>query len=119
MRVLLRNCRTKMYYVGQSPHAGLNESGAGSWQALDFGNVRSAVKFTLEEDLPDMEIVLRYDSCDAEIALPVLHEWCLIDEVATLAGEQKGGARPPKANHEPSASQVHARRPGYVVGHRG
>ena len=29
-----------------------------------------------------MEIILRYDSFDGEIALPVLAEWCLFDERA-------------------------------------
>ena len=76
MRVLLRNCRTNLYY------AGLNPSGADHERALDFRNVSSAAKFTFEQSLPDMEIVLRYDSCAAEIPLPVLHEWCLFDERA-------------------------------------
>ena len=70
MRILLRNHLTGLYYVG------LNHMGREHERGLDFGNVRSAAKFTFEEKLPDMEIILRYDSCDGEIPLPVLAEWC-------------------------------------------
>ena len=76
MRVLLRARRTKLYY------AGLNGSGGEHERGLDFGNVRNATRFAFEEKLADMEIILRYDSCGAEIGLPVLAEWCLFDEQA-------------------------------------
>lgn len=76
MRILLRNHLTGLYYVG------LNHIGREHERGLDFGNVRSAAKFTFEEKLPDMEIILRYDSCDGEIPLPVLAEWCLFEERA-------------------------------------
>jgi hypothetical protein len=76
MRVLLRNRRTKLYYMG------LNQPGGDCQVALSFGNVGSAAKLTFEEKLPDMEIILRYDSCESEIALPVLAEWCLFEERA-------------------------------------
>jgi hypothetical protein len=76
MRVLLRSRRTKSYYIGP------NQSGADVARALDFANVRSAAKFTFEENLPDMEIILRYDSYNSEIPLPVLAEWCLFEERA-------------------------------------
>ena len=76
MRVLLRNRRTTLYYVG------LNQSGVEHQGALDFASVGSAAKFTFEEKLADMEIILRYDSCDGEISLPVLPEWCLFEERA-------------------------------------
>ncbi len=82
MRVLLRNRRTRHFYAAHSPSLRGNGSGAAKPQALDFGNVRNAAKFTLERRLPDMEIVLRYDSCEGEVALPVLPEWCLIGERA-------------------------------------
>jgi hypothetical protein len=76
MRVLLRSRRTKLYYFG------LRQMGAAHERALDFGNVPGAAKFSFEEKLPDMEIILRYDSCDGEIPLPVLPEWCLFGERA-------------------------------------
>jgi hypothetical protein len=76
MRVLLRSSRTRRYYIG------LNQSSAQHEGALDFGNVARATKFTLEEKLAGMEIILRYDSCDGQISLPVLAEWCLFDERA-------------------------------------
>ena len=80
MRVLLRNRRTTRYYVGP------NEPGTGQERAVDFGNVGSAARFTLEEKLPDMEIILRYDLCDSEISLPVLAEWFLSEERALRSG---------------------------------
>jgi hypothetical protein len=76
MRVLLRSSRTRRYYIG------LNQSSAQHEEALDFGNVGSAAKFTFEERLADMEIILRYDLCDGQISLPVLAEWCLFEERA-------------------------------------
>lgn len=76
MRVLLRNRRTRLYYVA------LNQWGVEHERALDFGNVASAARFTFEEKLPEMEIILRYDACDGEIQLPVLPEWCLFEERA-------------------------------------
>ena len=82
MRVLLRNRRTRRYYVGHSPNNGSNDPPSADPHGLDFGTVPTAARFTLEEHLPDMEIVLSYDSCGCEIALPVLPEWCLFDERA-------------------------------------
>ena len=66
-----RSRRTKLYYLGPK------QLGAAHERALDFGNVSGAAKFSFKEKLPDMEIILRYDSCDGEIPLPVLPEWCL------------------------------------------
>jgi len=80
MHVFLRNRRTRLYYVARRPSAGRNQPPAANAEPLDFGTVRSAAKFSLEQRLPDMEIVLRYDSCAGEVALPVLPEWCLFDE---------------------------------------
>jgi hypothetical protein len=74
MRVLLRNKRTKLYYVGR------DRSGQSQTDALDFGQVSKATRFTLEQKLPDMEIVVRYDACQGEVPLPVLPEWCTLDE---------------------------------------
>jgi hypothetical protein len=54
----------------------------GHERALDFGNVHKATRFILEERLADMDIILRYDSCDGEVRLPVLPEWCLLEERA-------------------------------------
>ena len=76
MRVLLRSCRTRLYYIG------LNQCSARHEGALDFRNVGSAARFTFEEKLADMEIILHYDLCDGEISLPVLPEWCLFEERA-------------------------------------
>jgi hypothetical protein len=87
MKVLLRNRRTKLYYLGH------NQLGVKHEQAVDFGNIPRAATFTLQEELPDMEIVLRYESCDGEVPLPVLPDWGLLE---------KGALRPAK----PSAPTV-------------
>jgi hypothetical protein len=76
MRVLLRNRLTERYY------GGANRSDAEHEGAVDFGKVSNAARFAFSEKLPDMEIILHYDSCGAEIGLPVLAEWCLFDERA-------------------------------------
>jgi hypothetical protein len=89
MRVLLRSRRTKLYYIG------LNQSGLEHQGALDFGNVRNAARFTFEEKLPDMEIILRYDSCDSQIPLPVLAEWCLFEERALRPVTEPAPPPPP------------------------
>jgi hypothetical protein len=96
MRVLLRDRLTKRYY------AGLNQLNVHHDQALDFGNVPGAARFTLEEKLPDMEIILRYDSCDSEIPLPVLAEWCLFEERALRPAADPAV---PSAPFSPSASE--------------
>jgi hypothetical protein len=70
MRVLLRNKRTRLFYVGP------NLSGLKHEEARDFGDVPRAAKFTLEQKLPDVEIVLRYAVCPGEVPLPVLADWC-------------------------------------------
>jgi hypothetical protein len=57
---------------------------------VDFGNVSSAARHTFEEKLPDMEIILRYDSNGAEIGLSVLAEWCLLGERALRPAPEPG-----------------------------
>jgi hypothetical protein len=74
--MLLRNRRTRLYYVGS------RRPGVGLEQALDCGDVPGATKFALEQRLQDMEIVLRYDTRGGEVPLPVLPEWWLFDKQA-------------------------------------
>jgi hypothetical protein len=82
MRVLLRKRRTNLYYVGADQHTGIHHLAADHHKALDFDSVPRAAKFTFEQHLSDMAIILRYDWEDVELALPVLPEWCLLDESA-------------------------------------
>jgi hypothetical protein len=74
MRVLLQDTKTRLYY------ACFNERHSESAQALDFVSIPDAAKFAFEEELRDMEIVLSYDHPHCEVHLPVLPEWCLLDE---------------------------------------
>jgi hypothetical protein len=76
MQVILRSLLSGCYYQGWKCWVKDPE------RALDFGSVPGAAKFTFEEKLAGMEIILRDDSSGAEIELPVLPEWCLFDERA-------------------------------------
>ena len=70
MRVFLRNTKTRLYCADSNGWAAV-------WgQARDFTSVPHAVRFALDGDLPDIEIVLRYEMLPDEVALPLLPEWC-------------------------------------------
>jgi hypothetical protein len=45
-------------------------------QALQFESVALATRFALDENLPETELVIRYDGVPQEVALPLLREWC-------------------------------------------
>ncbi len=72
MRVLLK---TKGHYYGSS-----NQAAATPNEAVDFGSIAAASRFALKEHLPDAEIALKSDYLDREIEMPVLQEWCELDE---------------------------------------
>ena len=74
MRVLLRNKETRRYYAAR------NEWGAAVAQALLFGSVPQAARFAFDEKVPQAEIVVRCDLVDQEVALPLLPEWCSLDQ---------------------------------------
>ena len=69
MRVLLKRKSTGHYYCDANQFA-IEPS-----EALDFANVPAAAEFALAKQLPEAEIVLRWDSLAQEIPLPVLREW--------------------------------------------
>jgi hypothetical protein len=70
MRVLLRNTKTRLYCADSNGWA------AAAGQALDFTSVPHAARFALDGRLPELEIVVRYDSLAEEITVPLLPEWC-------------------------------------------
>ncbi len=74
MRVLLKNKRTGLYYRDGNQLAA--ESGAGR----DFATIRAATEFAFDQQLREMEIALRCDYLKYEIPLPVLPEWCELDD---------------------------------------
>lgn len=78
MRVLLQNKQSKLYY------ATLNRRVSNPAGALDFHRVPDAAKFALEQKLFGMEIVVNYTEPECEVRLPVLPEWCLLDEHCLL-----------------------------------
>ena len=74
MRVLLKSKRTGLYYRdGNQPAV---ESGAGR----DFATIRAATDCTFDQQLREMEIALSCDYLKSEIPLPVLPEWCELDD---------------------------------------
>jgi hypothetical protein len=70
MRVFLRNTKTRLYCADSNGWA------AAAGQAFDFTSVPHAARFALDERLPEIEIVVRYDSLEEEIAVPLVPEWC-------------------------------------------
>jgi hypothetical protein len=74
MRVLLKTKGTGYYYG--SPH----QITTAAREARDFVTVSAATRFALCEHLWTAEIILRWESPDYEIALPVLREWCQLDK---------------------------------------
>jgi hypothetical protein len=65
MKVLLRQTKTRVYYVG-----------AGRWtadveQALDFGSVEHAIQLSLREGLSAVEVSLNFDDGGEDLALPL------------------------------------------------
>lgn len=74
MRVLLKRKSTGHYYCDANQFA-IEPS-----EALDFANVPAAAEFALAKQLPEAEIILRWDSLAEEVPLPVLREWGKLDE---------------------------------------
>ena len=74
MRVLLKAKGSGLYY------GGANRFGAELSEALDFTTVPAAARLALTEHLREAQIALRWDSLNYEIPLPVLQEWCALEE---------------------------------------
>ena len=79
MRVLLQSKQTGGYYAGSNTWA------APIAQALPFSSVRHAAKFAFDEKVPDAEIVVRCDLLEQEVAVPLVREWCDLDEPDSAA----------------------------------
>jgi hypothetical protein len=74
MRVLLRNKQTRCYYAGSNGWA------AAIAQSFLFSSVPQAARFAFDEKVPEAEIVVRCDVLEQEVPLPLLPEWCDLDE---------------------------------------
>ena len=88
MRVLLKRKGTGHYYRDANQFA-IEPS-----EALDFANVPAAAQFALTKQLPEVEIVLRWDSLAQEIPLPVLREWGDLDENRRPMAKEPSPASP-------------------------
>ena len=65
MRVLLRQTKTKLYYV--SLHQWIAEAKG----AFDFDDVERAIKLSRDANLTEMEVVLSYDDPSCDLVLPI------------------------------------------------
>lgn len=83
MRVLLKI--KGQYYRGANQEGGLSD------EPVEFASVAAATRFALQERLPDVEIALRCDYVDREVGMPVLREWCELDERQRLRSESERG----------------------------
>jgi hypothetical protein len=54
-------------------------------QALPFTSVRHAARFAFDERVPEAEIVVRCDLLEEEVAMPLLPEWCDLEEPGSVA----------------------------------
>ena len=70
MRVFLRNKQTRLYCASSSEWA------PEMAQALLFTTVPHAARFAFDEEVSEVEIVLKYDLLDQEVSLPLLRELC-------------------------------------------
>ena len=71
--------KTRLY------RADSNGWAAAAGQALDFTSVPHAARFARDEKLPEAEIVVRCDFLAEEVALPLLPEWCNLDQPHSAA----------------------------------
>jgi hypothetical protein len=74
MRVFLRSSKTGRYY-GES-----GQLDAAFDNASEFPSVQAATRRALASKLREVEIVLRCDYLSQEVLLPVVPEWCDLDE---------------------------------------
>jgi hypothetical protein len=65
MRVLLRQTKTKLYYV--SLHEWIADAGS----AFDFDDVERAIKLSRDANLTEVEVVLAYDDPFCDLVLPL------------------------------------------------
>jgi hypothetical protein len=79
MRVFVRNKQTRLYCAASNGWA------AAMTHALPFTSVRHAARFAFDEKVPEAEIVVRCDLLEQEIAMPLLREWCDLDEPGSAA----------------------------------
>jgi hypothetical protein len=74
MRVFLRNRQTHLYCAAR------NEWTVALAQALLFNSLPEAARFAFHHELSEAEIVVRYEVLDQEVTVPLLPEWCDLDQ---------------------------------------
>ena len=74
MRVFVRNKQTRLYCAASNGWA------AAMTQALPFTSVRHAARFAFDQKVPEAELVVRCDVLEQEVPLPLLPEWCDLDD---------------------------------------
>jgi hypothetical protein len=79
MRVFLRSKLTRFYCAAS------NGWTAAIGRALEFTSVAHAARFARDEKLPGTEIVVRYDLLAEEVVVPLVPEWCDVDQRAAAS----------------------------------
>jgi hypothetical protein len=79
MKVFVRNKHTRLYCATGNGWA------VAIAQALLFSSVGQAARFAFDERVPEAEIVMRSHLLEQEITLPLLPEWCELDEPRSVA----------------------------------
>ena len=74
MRVFLRNRQTRRYFASPNGWA------VAIAEAFVFSSVRQAARFAFDDEKMEAEIVVRSDLFEQEVTLPLLPEWCELDQ---------------------------------------
>ena len=74
MRVFLRNKRTRLYCAES------NRWAAAVGQAIHFASIPHAARFARDGNLPGLEVVVRCDLLEEEVAVPLVPAWCDLDQ---------------------------------------
>ena len=79
MRVFLRNKKTRLYCAES------NRWAAAVGQAIHFTSVPHAARFARDGKLAEVEVVLRCDLLEEEVAVPLVPGWCDFDQPDSAA----------------------------------
>jgi hypothetical protein len=79
MKVFLRNKKTRLFCADPDGWTGAVE------QALDYSSISQATRFALDEELPFIELVVKYDILPDEVPVPLLPQWRDFGKLASAA----------------------------------
>lgn len=85
MKVLLQDLKTRLYLQGVAGWT------ADPNEALDFGNTSRAIEFWKDNDLLNVQIVLRYTGSEYDVVLDVLPPRAALSADAALPPQAAAG----------------------------